>query len=71
VRPDTTLERLAKLRPAFKEGGTITAGNAPSLNSGAAAMVLSNEKVANKFNLPVFGRILSYAVSAVDPISSA
>lgn len=67
VRPDTTLERLAKLRPAFKEGGTITAGNAPSLNSGAAAMVLSNEKVANKFNLPVFGRILSYAVSAVDP----
>jgi len=67
VRPDTTLERLAKLRPAFKEGGTITAGNAPSLNSGAAAMVLSNEEVANKFNLPVFGRILSYAVSAVDP----
>lgn len=67
VRPDTTLERLAKLRPAFKEGGTITAGNAPSLNSGAAAMVLSTEKVANKFNLPVFGRILSYAVSAVDP----
>lgn len=67
VRPDTTLERLAKLRPAFKEGGTITAGNAPSLNSGAAAMVLSTEEVANKFNLPVFGRILSYAVSAVDP----
>jgi len=67
VRPDTTLERLAKLRPAFKEGGTITAGNAPSLNSGAAAMVLSTEKVANKFNLPVFGRILSCAVSAVDP----
>jgi len=67
VRPDTTLEKLAKLRPAFKEGGTITAGNAPSLNSGAAAMVLSTEDVANKFNLPVFGRILSYAVSAVDP----
>jgi len=67
VRPDTTLEKLAKLRPAFKEGGTITAGNAPSLNSGAAAMVLSTEEVANKFNLPVFGRILSYAVSAVDP----
>jgi len=67
VRPDTALEKLAKLRPAFKEGGTITAGNAPSLNSGAAAMVLSTEEVANKFNLPVFGRILSYAVSAVDP----
>ncbi len=67
VRPDTTLEKLAKLRPAFKEGGTITAGNAPSLNSGAAAMVLSTEEVANKFKLPVFGRILSYAVSAVDP----
>jgi len=67
VRPDTALEKLAKLRPAFKDGGTITAGNAPSLNSGAAAMVLSTEEVANKFNLPVFGRILSYAVSAVDP----
>jgi len=67
VRPDTTLEKLGKLRPAFKENGTITAGNAPSLNSGAAAMVLSTEEVVNKFNLPVFGRILSYAVSAVDP----
>lgn len=67
VRPDTTIEKLATLKPAFKEGGTITAGNAPSLNSGAAAMIVSDEDAVKKYNLPVFGRVVSYAVSAVDP----
>lgn len=67
VRPDTTLEKLAALKPAFKEGGTITAGNAPSLNSGAAAMIVSDEEAVKKYNLPVFGKVVSYAVSAVDP----
>lgn len=67
VRPDTTLEKLAALKPVFKEGGTITAGNAPSLNSGAAAMIVSDEEAVKKYNLPAFGKVVSYAVSAVDP----
>ena len=45
-RPDTTIETLAKLRPAFREGGTITAGNAPGLNSGAAAMIVADRAFA-------------------------
>lgn len=67
VRPDTTVDKLSKLKPAFKENGTITAGNAPSLNSGAAMMIISDEEYANKNSLPVFGRIVSYGISAVDP----
>ncbi|MFU2158329.1 thiolase family protein [Caldisericum sp. AR60] len=67
VRPDTTIEKLSTLKPAFKEGGTITAGNAPSLNSGAASMIISDEDAVKKYNLPVFGRVVSYAISAVDP----
>ena len=67
VRKDTTLEKLASLKPVFKENGTITAGNAPSLNSGASVMIISTEEKVKEYNLPVFGRIVSYAVSAVDP----
>jgi acetyl-CoA C-acetyltransferase len=67
VRPDTTVEKLSNLKPAFKEGGTITAGNAPSLNAGASMMILSTETVAREYNLPIYGRIVSFAVSAVDP----
>jgi len=67
VRPDTSLEKLSNLKPAFKEGGTITAGNAPSLNAGASMMILSTETVAREYNLPIYGRIVSFAVSAVDP----
>ncbi|MGB9695624.1 MAG: thiolase family protein, partial [Caldisericaceae bacterium] len=67
IRKDTTLEKLSSLKPAFKEGGTITAGNAPGLNSGAAMMILSTEERLKEFNLPVYGKIVSYAVSAVDP----
>lgn len=67
VRPDTTIEKLANLKPVFKEGGTITAGNAPSLNSGASLMIVSTKEFAHRYKLPVFGRVVSYAVSAVDP----
>jgi acetyl-CoA C-acetyltransferase len=67
VREDTTMEKLAHLKPAFKEGGTITAGNAPGLNSGASAMILSTEDIAKEFNLDVFAKIVSYSVSAVSP----
>jgi len=67
IRKETTLENLSTLKPAFKEGGTITAGNAPGLNSGAAMMILSTEERLKEFNLPVYGKILSYAVAAVNP----
>jgi len=67
VRRDTTVEKLSKLKPAFKKDGTITAGNAPGLNSGAACMILSNYEKVKEYNLEVYGRIVSYGVSAVDP----
>ena len=67
VRKDTTIEKLSKLKPAFKKDGTITAGNAPGLNSGAACMILSNYEKAKEYNLDIFGRVVSYGVSAVDP----
>ncbi len=67
VRKDTTIEKLSKLKPAFKENGTITAGNAPGLNSGAAAMIISTYEKAKEYNLDIFGRVISYGVSGVDP----
>ncbi|MCE5192653.1 MAG: acetyl-CoA C-acetyltransferase [Candidatus Cryosericum sp.] len=67
VRRDTTVEKLSTLKPAFKADGTITAGNAPGVNSGASAMILSTGEVANEYRLDVFGKVRSYAVSAVDP----
>lgn len=66
-RPETSLESLAVLKPAFREGGTITAGNAPGLNSGAAAMILAEEKWAEQEGLKPLARIVSYGVGAVDP----
>lgn len=67
VRKDTTIEKLSKLKPAFKKDGTITAGNAPGLNTGAACMILSNYEKVKEYNLDVFGKVVSYGVSAVDP----
>lgn len=67
VRKETTLEKLGNLKPAFKEGGTITAGNAPGLNSGASAMILSTKQVSEEYKLDTFGKVISYAVVAVDP----
>jgi acetyl-CoA C-acetyltransferase len=66
-RPDTTKESLAKLKPAFRKDGTITAGNAPGLNSGAAAMIVADAKWAEKRNLAPFAKLASYGVGAVEP----
>lgn len=66
-RGDTTAEGLGKLRPAFREEGTITAGNAPGLNTGAAAMVLAEESWAEKAGLRPVARLVSWGVGAVDP----
>ncbi|PAN93840.1 acetyl-CoA acetyltransferase [Enterobacter cloacae] len=67
-RPETTTEQLAQLRPAFlREEGTVTAGNASTLNDGAAAVLLMSEENARQSGLPILGRIVSYAVTGVDP----
>lgn len=67
-REDTSLEALGKLRPAFKkEGGTVTAGNAPGTNDGAAAVVVTGEKTAARLGRPVMARIVAQAVSGVEP----
>lgn len=67
-RPGTTAEQLAQLRPAFlHEEGTVTAGNASTLNDGAAAVLLMSEETARECGLPILGRIVSYAVTGVDP----
>ncbi len=66
-RADTTLEILAKLRPAFREEGTITAGNAPGLNSGAAAMIVANRGFAEARSIAPMARLVSYGVAAVEP----
>ncbi|EST15650.1 acetyl-CoA C-acetyltransferase [Pseudomonas fulva] len=66
-RSDTTVESLAKLRPAFKKDGSVTAGNASSLNDGAAAVLLMNAEKAQALGLPVLARITAYASAGVDP----
>lgn len=66
-RPDTTFEILAKLRPAFRKEGTITAGNAPGLNSGAAAVIVSDAEWAEKSDLRPMARLVSYGIGAVEP----
>lgn len=66
-RPDTTAQSLAKLKPAFRKNGTITAGNAPGLNSGAAAVIVADANWAEKRNLQPFARLVSYGVGAVEP----
>lgn len=62
-----TAESLAKLRPAFKKDGTVTAGNASTINDGAAAVILCSAEKAEELGLPVLARIKSYASSGVDP----
>jgi len=67
-REDTSLEALAKLKPAFKkEGGTVTAGNAPGTNDGAAAVVVTSEKNAARMGKAPMARIVAQAVSGVEP----
>jgi acetyl-CoA C-acetyltransferase len=66
-RRDTTLETLAKLRPAFKEGGTVTAGNAPSVNDGAAALVVASRAFADSVGVRPLARVLGYATGGTAP----
>jgi acetyl-CoA C-acetyltransferase len=66
-RPETTLEVLAKLKPAFRKDGTITAGNSPGLNSGAAAMVVAERRFAERNDLEPIARLVAFGVAAVEP----
>jgi acetyl-CoA C-acetyltransferase len=66
-RPDTTLEKLGKLLPAFKKGGTVTAGNSSGLNDAAAVTLLMSREKAKKMGLKPLARILGYAIVGVDP----
>ncbi len=66
-RPDTSLERLGKLRPAFREGGTVTAGNASTLNDGAACLVVASDAKAAELGAEPLARIVSIGVAGVDP----
>jgi acetyl-CoA acyltransferase len=67
IRDTTTLEKLAKLKPAFKKGGTVTAGNASGVNDGAAALLVMSEDAVKKYNLKPLVRIVSNAVVGVEP----
>lgn len=67
VRPDTSLERLAKLPPAFKTGGTVTAGNASPYSDGAAAVVLMSAARASALGIRPLARFVSYAAAGVEP----
>jgi acetyl-CoA C-acetyltransferase len=66
-RPDATVESLANLRPAFRKDGTITAGNAPGLNTAAAAMLVADRAWAERRGLEPMARLVSYGVGAVEP----
>jgi len=66
-RPDTTMEKLAKLKPSFKENGTITAGNASGINDGAAAVVVVSEDIIEKMSIKPMAEIICFAESGVDP----
>jgi acetyl-CoA C-acetyltransferase len=66
-RRDTSIEALSKLRPAFKEGGKVTAGNAPGLNDGASAVVVASRAYAESKGLKPLARIVGYAQAAVEP----
>ena len=68
VRPDTTVESLGKLKPAFKrDGGTVTAGNAPGVNDGASALVVTSTEKASELGVEPLGRVVAYAVSGIEP----
>ena len=67
VREDTSTEALGKLKPAFKEGGTVTAGNAPGVNDGASAVVVTSEERANSLDIEPLARIVAQATSGIEP----
>lgn len=66
-RPETTAESLAKLKPVFRKDGTITAGSAPGLNTGAAAMIVAEHAWAEKNGLQPMAKLVSYGIGAVEP----
>ena len=67
-RPDTTLEKLAKLRPAFREGGSVTAGNSSQINDGAACVVLASDEGLKQLGDPEpLARVVSVGAAGVDP----
>jgi len=67
IRPDTTLEALAKLPTPFRQGGTVTAGNASGINDGACAMFVASESAAARFDLKPIARVLGVATAGVEP----
>ena len=66
-RPGTSFEKLAALKPAFREGGSLTAGNSSGINDGAAALVVASEEKARELGVAPFGRFVASAVAGVDP----
>ena len=66
-RPDTDAEKLAALKPAFREGGTVTAGNSSGINDGAAALVIACEERARELGVEPLGAFVGSAVAGVDP----
>lgn len=66
-KPDTTLEKLAKLRPVFEKDGTVTAGNASGLNDGAAFEIITTLSYAKEHGLEVMGKLVDYEIAGVDP----
>jgi acetyl-CoA C-acetyltransferase len=68
IREDTSIESLARLKPAFKKDGTVTAGNAPGVNDGAAATVVMAAEVATRLNLKPIARIIGQATSGLEPM---
>ena len=67
MRPDTTMEMLGKLKPYFKEGGTVTAGNASGIGDGGAALVIASEAYARRNGLQPLGRLVSWGIAGVEP----
>ena len=68
IREDTSMESLGRLKPAFKKDGTVTAGNAPGVNDGAAALVVMGGDVAARLNLKPIARVVGYATSGLEPM---
>lgn len=67
IKADTTIEALSKLKPVFKQGGTVTAGNASGINDGAASVIVASEKAVNENGLSPLARIVSWGIQGVDP----
>jgi acetyl-CoA acyltransferase len=67
IRPSTTLEALAKLKPAFRQGGSVTAGNSSGINDGAAALLVGSEQMARELGVEPLARIVTSAVAGVEP----